>query len=67
MKVQGLQEIVEFTVPGRVAKVVDHAERLPRSQPRQFSIHSSQGRSVKTTPDTTSANYTADDTSDQAR
>ncbi|MFD7771293.1 hypothetical protein [Streptomyces sp. NPDC059787] len=32
------EEVVEFTVPGRVGKVVDHAGRLPSSLRRQFSM-----------------------------
>jgi chloramphenicol 3-O-phosphotransferase len=30
--------VVEFMVPGRVGKVVDHAGRLPSSQLEQFSM-----------------------------
>lgn len=32
------EEVVAFTVPGRVGKVVDHAGRLPSSQLGQFSM-----------------------------
>ncbi len=32
------KEVVEFTLPGRVGKVVDHAERLPSSPLRQFPV-----------------------------
>jgi hypothetical protein len=61
------EEVVEFTVPGRVGKVVDHAGRLPSSPLRQFPVPLVGGRSAKTAPDMPSANYTADDASDQAR
>jgi hypothetical protein len=54
-------EVVEFTVPGRVRKVVDHVGRLPRPQVGQFPVHSLEGRSAKTAPDTPSANYTPGD------
>ncbi|MFE9708407.1 hypothetical protein [Streptomyces sp. NPDC005930] len=61
------EDVVEFTVPGRVDKVVNHAEKLPPSPRSQFSSHSSEGRSGKTTPDMTAANYTPGDATDQAR
>jgi hypothetical protein len=61
------EEVVfEFTAPGRVHEVVDHAGRLPGSGPGRFSIHSSQGRSANTTPDPPSANYAPNNASDQA-
>ncbi|MFJ8114234.1 hypothetical protein [Streptomyces sp. NPDC096132] len=32
------EQVVEFTVPSRVGKVVDHAGRLPSSARRQFPM-----------------------------
>lgn len=62
------EEVVEFTVPGRVGKVVDHVRKLPSSPRRESSrCHPSEGRPGKTAPDMPSANYTPDDASDQAR
>lgn len=61
------EEVVEFTVPGRVGKVVDHAGRLPSSPRKQFSMPLIGGAVRRDRPDTPAANYTPDDASDQAR
>ncbi|MGW6790756.1 hypothetical protein [Streptomyces chartreusis] len=41
------EAVVEFTIPDRLRKVVDHAGRLHRSQPGQFSVHLSEGQSAR--------------------
>lgn len=52
------EEVFEFTVPGRVRKVVDHVGDCPDRTAASSGIDSLEGRSAKTVPDTPSANYT---------